>query len=69
MKFLEYLPKFKFLNNLKFFVNYMISGFANGGSWKLDRIVELDNRETRKIMIRHMSTYEELFSWQERAQH
>ena len=57
---------FKFIEKIKFYFHYMISGFANGGSWKLDRITELNTRETRKILIRNMSTYEELFAHREK---
>lgn len=69
MTFFKQLTSLKFFNSLKFYYSFIVSGFANGGGWKLDRIVELDNRETRKIIIRHMSTYEELFARRERTQH
>ena len=69
MTFFKQLANLKIFNTLRFYYNYIVSGFANGGSWKLDRIVELDNRETRKIIVRQMSTYEELFARRERAQH
>ena len=51
MTFFKQLTSLKFFNSLKFYYSFIVSGFANGGSWKLDRIVELDNRETRKIII------------------
>ncbi|OPZ75028.1 MAG: hypothetical protein BWY80_00332 [Firmicutes bacterium ADurb.Bin456] len=69
MIFVKQLMNLKFFNGIKFYYNFLVSWFVNGGSWKLDRIVELDNRETRKIVIRHMSAYEELFGRQERVQH
>lgn len=56
----------KFMDKIKFYYNYLLSGFANGGSWKLDRITELSSAETRRILIRNMSTYEELFSRKDR---
>lgn len=55
----------KLVQNLNFYLSYLISGFANGGSWKLERITELNAREKRSILIRNMSTYNELFSRQE----
>lgn len=57
----------KFIDKIVFYYNYMLSGFANGGSWKLDRITELSSTETRRILVRNMSTYEELFSQKERV--
>lgn len=60
---------FKFIDKIKFTYNYLRSGFANGGSWKLNRITELNSVETRRILIRNMSTYEELFSHREKALH
>ena len=59
----------KIIDNLKFYYGYLISGFVNGGSWKLNRIIELNSVETRKILIRNMSTYEELFAHREKVQH
>jgi len=58
---------FKWLDGISFFYNYIVSGFSNGGSWKIDRITELNSAETRKILIRNMSTYEELFTCQQRV--
>jgi hypothetical protein len=58
---------FKWLDGISFFCNYIVSGFLNGGSWKIDRITELNSNETRKILIRNMSTYEELFTRRQRA--
>lgn len=60
---------FKFIDQIKFYYNYLVSGFSNGGSWKLDRITELNSVETRRILIRNMSTYEELFNRKERVIH
>lgn len=60
---------FKLIENIKFYYNYLVSGFSNGGSWKLNRITELNSRETRKILVRNMSTYEELFSQRDRVLH
>lgn len=57
---------FKLLEKVKFYYTYMLSGFANGGSWKLDRVTELTCAETRRILVRNMSTYEELFSSRDR---
>lgn len=58
---------FKFIDKLKFFSKYLVSGFSNGGSWKLNRITEMNSREIRKIVVRNTSTYEELFSRREKA--
>lgn len=55
----------KFVNNLNFYLGYLVSAFINGGSWKLERITELTAKEKRRILIRNMSTYEELFSRRE----
>ncbi|TEB04171.1 hypothetical protein Psch_03896 [Pelotomaculum schinkii] len=55
----------KLVNKLHFYLGYLVSGFVNGGSWKLERITELTAKEKRRILIRNMSTYEELFSRQE----
>ena len=41
MTFFKQLTNLKFFNSLKFYYNFIVSGFANGGSWKPDRIVEL----------------------------
>lgn len=60
---------FTLLDKIKFYFGYVVSGFANGGSWKLNRITELNSVETRKILVRNMSTYEELFSHRERVLH
>ncbi len=57
---------FKLVDNISFYVRFAISGFATGGSWKIDRITELHSSETRKILIRNMSTYEELFMYREK---
>lgn len=57
---------FKVIEKLKFYYQYLLSGFANGGSWKLDRVTELTCAETRRILVRNMSTYEELFSSRDR---
>lgn len=57
---------FKWLDGISFYYNYIVSGFSNGGSWKIDRVTELNSAETRKILIRNMSTYEELFACQQR---
>lgn len=56
----------KLVNKIHFYLGFLISGFVNGGSWKLERITELTTREKRSILIRNKSTYEELLSWQER---
>lgn len=53
------------VNKLHFYLSYLVSGFVNGGSWKLERITELTAKEKRRIVIRNMSTYEELFLRQE----
>lgn len=58
---------FNWLDGLRFFYNYIVSGFSSGGSWKINRITELQSVETRKILIRNMSTYEELFICQQRV--
>lgn len=58
------IRNFRLINNLHFYLGYLISGFMNGGSWKLERITELTTREKRSILIRNMSTYEELFARQ-----
>ncbi|MFA4886358.1 MAG: hypothetical protein WC601_11405 [Desulfotomaculaceae bacterium] len=58
---------FKWLDGISFFCNYIISGFSTGGSWKIDRVTELNSAETRKILIRNMSTYEELFTCRQRV--
>jgi hypothetical protein len=55
----------KLVRNLNFYLGYLVSGFANGGTWKLERITELTTKEKRRIIIRNMSTYNELFSRQE----
>ncbi|MDD4239459.1 MAG: hypothetical protein PHT62_13030 [Desulfotomaculaceae bacterium] len=55
----------KLVSNLNFYLGYLVSGFVNGGSWKLERITELTTKEKRRILIRSMSTYDELFSRQE----
>ncbi|MCL6634869.1 MAG: hypothetical protein K6T29_03750 [Peptococcaceae bacterium] len=60
---------FRLVDNIKFYFRYLASGFASGGSWKLNRITRLDSREIRKILVRNMSTYEELFSHREKLQH
>lgn len=60
---------FKLIDNLKFYYNYLVSGFSSGGSWKVNRVTELTSAETRRIMIRNMSTYEELFHSRERVSH
>ncbi len=57
----------KFYGRIKFYYNYIISGFSNGGSWKIENVTELSCRETRKIIVRNMSTYEELFGCRQRA--
>lgn len=57
----------RLIDKIKFYYSYMCSGFANGGSWKLNRITELNCMETRRILVRNMSTYEELFSGRDRA--
>jgi hypothetical protein len=61
-----YIKCLSLLNNLRFYLGFLVSGFVNGGSWKLERITELTNREKRRILIRSMSSYEELFSRQDR---
>jgi hypothetical protein len=53
---------FRFIDKLKFLTKYLVSGFSNGGSWKLNHITEMNSREIRKIIVRNKSTYEELFS-------
>ncbi|HOV80282.1 MAG TPA: hypothetical protein PK728_09290 [Bacillota bacterium] len=60
---------YKFVDKIKFYVGYMVSGFTHGGSWKLNRITELNAQEIRKIMVRNASTYEELFSYRDRLLH
>jgi len=57
---------FKFFESVRFYFIYLVSGFSNGGSWKLNRITELNSRETRRILVRNMSTYEELFAHRDR---
>ena len=59
----------KLVSNLNFFLGYLVSGFVNGGTWKLERITELTAKEKRSIIIRNMSTYDELFSRQEQHLH
>lgn len=59
----------KLIDNIKFYFGYLVSGFSNGGSWKLNRITELNSVETRRILVRNMSTYEELFTRREKALH
>lgn len=60
---------FRLTGKIKFYCSYIVKGFANGGSWKIDRITELNAHEIRKIMVRNSSTYEELFSRNERLSH
>lgn len=60
---------FKFLDNIKFYCSYIISGFSNGGSWKIEKITELNSMETRKIVVRNRSTYEEIFGYRQRISH
>lgn len=60
---------FKLLDNIKFYYSYIVSGFSNGGSWKIEKITELNSMETRKIMVRNRSTYEEIFGYQQRISH
>jgi len=57
---------FKLIGRIKFYYHYIISGFSNGGSWKIENVTELTCRETRKIIVRNMSTYEEIFGYQQR---
>jgi len=57
----------KLLEKVNFYRGYLLSGFVNGGSWKLDRITELTAKETRRIIVRNMSTYDEIFSKQEQS--
>lgn len=57
----------KFIEKIKFHIKYLVSGFSSGGSWKLNRITEMNSREIRKIVVRNTSTYEELFSYREKA--
>jgi len=52
----------KLINSLRFYRNFLLSWFVNGGSWKLDRITELSVHEKRKIVIRSKEAYEELFA-------
>jgi hypothetical protein len=58
---------FKLYDGLKFYYAFIISGFSNGGSWKIEKITELNSLETRKIQVRNKSTYEEIFGYKERA--
>lgn len=60
---------FKLIDSIKFYYGYIISGFANGGSWKIEKITELNSLETRKIMVRNRSTYEEIFGYQQNVSH
>jgi len=55
----------KLVRNLQYYFNSLVSGIVNGGSWKIERITELNTREKRRIVIRSMSAYEELFARQE----
>lgn len=64
-----YVIFFKLFDNIKFYCSYIISGFANGGSWKIERLTELNSMEIRKIMVRNKSTYDELFGYQQRISH
>jgi hypothetical protein len=57
----------KFVESIKFYYGFIISGFSNGGSWKIEIITELNSLEIRKIMVRNKSTYEEIFGYRERA--
>lgn len=54
------------VNKLNFYLGFLVSAFVNGASWKLERITELTTQEKRRIIIRNMSTYDELFSRQEK---
>ncbi len=60
---------FKLLDSIKFYYGYIISGFSSGGSWKIEKVTELSSMETRKIMVRNRSTYEEIFGYQQRISH
>jgi hypothetical protein len=60
---------FKFFDKIKFYYSYIISGFSNGGSWKIEKITELNSMETRKIMVRNRATYEEIFGYRKRVSH
>lgn len=59
----------KLLDGIRFYYSYIISGFTNGGSWKIEKITELDSMEIRKIMVRNRSTYEEIFGYQQNVSH
>jgi len=63
----DHMKIIKLLDTVKFYFHFIISGFTNGGSWKLNRITELNNVETRKILIRNMSTYRELLAQHKRV--
>jgi hypothetical protein len=54
------------VESINFYYGFIISGFSNGGSWKIEKITELDSVEIRKIMVRNKSTYDEIFGCRER---
>jgi hypothetical protein len=56
----------KLVESIKFYYGFIISGFANGGSWKIEKITELNSLEIRKILVRNKSTYDEIFGYRER---
>jgi hypothetical protein len=56
----------KLVESIKFYYGFIISGFANGGSWKIEKITELDSMEIRKILVRNKSTYDEIFGCRQR---
>ena len=64
-----YVSIFKLFDNIRFYCNYIISGFSNGGSRKINTVTELNSVEIRKIMVRNKSTYDELFGYQQRISH
>jgi hypothetical protein len=56
----------KLVETIKFYYGFIISGFANGGSWKIEKITELNSMEIRKILVRNKSTYDEIFGCRQR---
>ena len=56
----------KLVESIKFYYDFIISGFSNGGSWKIEKVTELNSVEIRKILVRNKSTYDELFRCRER---
>jgi hypothetical protein len=56
----------KLVESIKFYYGFIISGFSNGGSWKIEKVTELSSLEIRKILVRNKSTYDEIFGCRER---